>query len=367
MLQNGYQTAAFDNLCGWRAHPKQFVRGYNYYVNPTPQPLGNVERVSAADFNKCMFHWLKGHHKESPFFLFAHYWDPHTPYLQPEPYRTMFHHEPGSRSDLEVKTAKAGYQFVQGWGSVDNMMEGQTRFTRPYYDENDEIVSIDLYDGAIRYLDHHIGRFFQVLKGMGLYDETLIIIVADHGEALGQHGSWGHGSIYEHTIYVPIIMRHPDMPNGGVIQGFVQHADLFPTIVDITDAREWPEFSYWGEEANDDTSLDGLSLLNMASGGDKVRDRMYFEGGGYRGVRSGEWKLIARFAAAKKIGSVELYNMADDPMELMDLSEKRTDLTAELANDLISWVKEKLGPAGKDWAADLSVPWTCEIGKLSRQ
>jgi arylsulfatase A-like enzyme len=132
----------------------------------------------------------------------------------------------------------------------------------------------------------------------------------------------------------------------------------------MTDAREWPDFSYWGEESDDDISLDGYSLLNMASGGEEVRDRMYFEGGGYRGVRFGEWKLIARFAEAKKISSVELYNMADDPMELRDLSEKRTDLTAELANNLINWVKEKLGPAGKDWAADLSVPWTCEIGKL---
>lgn len=363
MLQNGYLTIAFDNMLAWRAHPKHFARGYNYYVNVGQQPIGRTERISTELLTHRMIQWLKVHaHEESPFFLLAHYWAPHTPYIQPEPYRTFFKHTPGDRGDLEIRKAAAGYEYVQGWGALGQMNEGETRFIRPYYDEFEEIISIDLYDGAIRYVDHYIGQLILALKELDLYNNTLIILTSDHGEALGQHGSWVHSLVYDHTIHIPLILTHPDLPKGKIVEGFVQHIDLFPTIQEMTGASEWPEVAYYSDDG-DDFSVDGQSLLELLSGGPPIRDRVYVEGGSRRCVRTNQWKLIAHFGHNSDEMPVELYNIPEDPMEIRDLSLTDTTTAADMKEDLVAWVESYLG--GKpDPAQDNPVSFTCEPGEL---
>jgi arylsulfatase A-like enzyme len=311
-----------------------------------------------------MIEWLETYAgEEAPFFLFAHYWLPHTPYSQPEPYRTLFSHKPGDHSDLEVRTAGAGYEYVQGWGTVDDMVEGETKFLRPYYNEIEEIVSIDLYDGATRYIDSQIGRVLQGLKDLGLYKDTLIILTSDHGEGLGQHGVWGHGTVYDHTVYVPIILKHPDLPQRKAVDGYVQHVDLFPTIQEITGATQWPDFTYYSDDG-DDPTLDGHSLVSMAGGGSPVRDRIYVEAGDRRrGVRTGAWKLVADLESPDEAQATALYNILNDPMEVRDLAAAEPQIASQLRADLVAWL-EAFSRKEVEATQEASAPFTCEAGKL---
>jgi len=94
---------------------------------------------------------------------------------------------------------------------------------------------IDLYDGEIAYLDQELGRFFDELDARGLYDPSLIIVTADHGEAFYEHGYWEHTqTLYEEMVRIPLIVKWPKgsaMPSGERVATQVSQTDVFPTLV----------------------------------------------------------------------------------------------------------------------------------------
>jgi len=110
--RGAYTTAAFDNLINFRSHMKQFVRGFEFYVNVTRSPSWLHHHVIADEVNERLLPWLDRHAHEH-FFLFVHYWDPHTPYNMPEAFRGRFDKAKG---DLVTRQAPDGYEYVPGWG-----------------------------------------------------------------------------------------------------------------------------------------------------------------------------------------------------------------------------------------------------------
>ncbi|MFC1783415.1 sulfatase, partial [Planctomycetota bacterium] len=125
-------------------------------------------------------------HQNEPFFLFLHYFDPHDAYEPPEPFASRY--------------------------------------------------ADDLYSGEIAYTDHCIGQVIDQLKDLELYDSTLIIIVGDHGEALGEHGETTHGYyIYQSTIHVPFIIRAPGIDQPKEVEQTVSLVDVAPTILGYLD------------------------------------------------------------------------------------------------------------------------------------
>ncbi len=135
----------------------------------------------AEETNRYANLWLEKYHRDK-FFLFLHYFDPHNPYEPPEPFATDF---------------------------ADN-----------------------LYAGEIAYTDYCIGQVIKKLKELSLYDSTLLIITADHGEMLGEHGEATHCYfIYESAIKVPLIMKIPDGPRNKIINDeVVGLIDIVPTV-----------------------------------------------------------------------------------------------------------------------------------------
>ncbi|HEX28537.1 TPA: hypothetical protein ENG04_00465, partial [Candidatus Poribacteria bacterium] len=164
-------TAAFDNLINFASHMDQFVRGFEYYVNLTRTSKPIHHHVVGGEINKRLIPWLESHSNER-FFLFVHYWDPHTPYNQPEEYRKVFSHKPGNLDDLVVKTAPAGYEYVPGWGKVGEIWDPDPAQSK---------VTIDLYDGEIRYVDALVGEVMEALERLNIADRTALIVTSDHG------------------------------------------------------------------------------------------------------------------------------------------------------------------------------------------
>lgn len=321
----GYTTAAFDNLLNFRSHMKQFVRGYEYYVNVTRSSRWVHHHVIGGEVNKRLIPWIEGH-KDEPFFLFVHYWDPHTPYNQPSEYRSMFKYE--SMSDLEKRKAPYGYGYVQGWGTCEEIMKPIPEREIQGWPSSKE-YPIDLYDGEIKYTDDLVKEVLESLDGSGILEDTAIILTADHGEQLGQHHHYGHPGLHEPNIFVPVILWHPrSLPQGKAIDGYVQQADIVPTVLDLI-----------GAEAT--TELDGESLLPIIKSGKNTRGKIFVESSQQRAILRDGWKLVK-----DAWGSIGLYNLNSDPMEVMNLADNKPDKRKELEKALDEWVKANI-PEGK--------------------
>ena len=322
--ENGdYTTAAFDNLINFRSHMKQFVRGFEYYINPTKTALWKHHFLVGGEINKRLLPWIK-EHKEEDFFIFVHYWDPHSPYNQPEEFRNIFHHEKGNLSDLKVVKAPAGYEYVPGWGKVGELWEEDKE------EKGGDVLitaerTIDLYDGEIRYTDHLISQIIDTLKQEKIDQETVVIITADHGEQLGQHGMYGHGHLHEANTWIPLIIWGPGrIPKGKRLKGYAQHTDLVPTILDLIEAKKRP-------------NLDGISLLGAIEGTETLPNQIFMEELGRRGVLKDNWKYIWDIT-----GKEELYNIENDPMEVINLVDKEKEKRQELRFLIEDWVFKNL-------------------------
>ena len=311
-------TAAFDNLINFASHMDQFVRGFEYYVNLTRTSKPIHHHVVGGEINKRLIPWLESHSNER-FFLFVHYWDPHTPYNQPEEYRKVFSHKPGNLDDLVVKTAPAGYEYVPGWGKVGEIWDPDPAQSK---------VTIDLYDGEIRYVDALVGEVMEALERLNIADRTAMIVTSDHGEQLGQHGMYGHGMLHEAVIYIPLIIRCPNLlPEGKIIEGYVQQADIAPTILELMglDEGKMPE-------------MDGSSLIPVIEGGKGTREEIFVEDQEYRAYMRGSWKYMRNYFNGKE----ELYEVRSDPMEVINLTEREGGRLKEMRSKLDGWVKENL-------------------------
>lgn len=339
-----YATAAFDNLINFRAHMKQFVRGFEFYTNITRSPAWLHHHVIADEVNHRLLPWLERHADEQ-FFTFVHYWDPHGPYNMPDKFRGKFDRKTG---DLVTKKAPDGYEYVPGWGSADNLPEGN------------ENRSIDLYDDEVFYTDYSIGLVLQKLEELNLLDETAIIITADHGEDLDLHGLWGHGTVHNTTIFVPLIIRDPkNLQKGKRISGFVQHADNLPTILEYFPKQERPEFGRiddnWMSEIPEE--FDGDSLLKLAHGERTAPDEIVAETHNQRAYISPPWKLIWY----KNDQESELFHLENDTLELNDRADDEKIILEELSDKLQGWIDRNLAGERTDPIFAKNGAWTCYI------
>lgn len=133
-----------------------------------------------------------------PAFLFLNYYDPHGPYDAPEPFATMF--------------LKEGARLSAGVPNGDELLAR--------------------YDAEVAYMDHHFGRLLDRLRQRGLYDAALIVVTADHGELLGEHGRIGHGeTLTEPELRIPLILKKPESTPGRVATP-AQLTDVLPTLLD---------------------------------------------------------------------------------------------------------------------------------------
>jgi arylsulfatase A-like enzyme len=220
-------------------------------------------------------------HRDRPFFLFLHYFDPHFAYLEHEGFRF----ERG-----------APYQgWIESHTPRNQMMERLETLT-----DADAREMRRLYDSEIAFTDHHIGRVLDRLRELELYDRTLILVTADHGEEFLDHGHLGHGkTLYQDVIAVPLVVRYPGR-GAGVVERPVALIDLFPTVLAAVGVKPGAE-------------VEGVSLLEEPEGG-----RLVFgstaQRGGLRSVRDDRFKLIHR-----RRGSPELYDLSLDPAERRNL------------------------------------------------
>ena len=228
--------------------------------------LGAIQRPGNEVVDHAL-EWMKGN-AASPFFAWVHLYDPHTPYEAPEPYKSAF----------------AG---------------------RPYQAE-------------IAFADAQIGRLIAFLEQRGQLDRTLIVVVGDHGESLGDHGEQAHGFfVYESVTHVPLVVRAPfSATRGRRINDPVRTVDVAPTVLDLLGIAP-------------DPSVDGRSLVPLLTGEksemglESYAEALYplhhFGWSDLRSLREGRFKLIAA-------PRPELYDLEADPAETTNVFDARRAL-----------------------------------------
>ena len=151
---------------------------------------------------------------DGPFYSFINLMDAHLPYHPPEEYVEQF--APGVDSTEVCQNSKA---YNCGARDIDD-------------EEWADITG--LYDAEIRHMDDQLGRLFDWLKAEGLWDETMVVVCADHGELHGEHDLYGHEfNIYDQLVNVPLLVKHPAVEPGRD-EGVVELLDLYHTVLDAT-------------------------------------------------------------------------------------------------------------------------------------
>lgn len=315
LKQYGYSTFGIDWLGRWHK------RGFDFYLGPKYDrrpPAGKLIDESIARIRTS----------KKPFFLFIHFWDAHTPYNAPDELYPLFAPEhPEMKMEALLKDIKS-----RDWKEYILKAGGEVK-------NAEEIVA--KYDAAIRSVDEEIDRLVNVLKDMGIYEDTIILITSDHGESLTEHGIYfDHHGLYETTTHVPLIMVH--VPGKGRIDKFVQHADIVPTFLDLLGIPM------------KGLNIDGMSLVPLIRGETEMtRDFVVFEEVNTQkkcAIRTDEWKYIEspseQQATCRRCGSVhggvtELYNLKKDPQELHNVIAEEGETAATLRDSLSSWEKSE--------------------------
>lgn len=218
----GYETGAF--IANKVLHTGNgFARGFDTFYSP-PEEIEAVDQPDAPELNARVLPWLEAH-RNDPFFLYVHYLDPHDPYDNPDVVDGRSPFYPEYRGRISGRHIQGVYA-----GKI------------PLDDPEDDTRHLKaLYDSEIRYVDRFIGRLIDSIPPRVL-ENTLIVLTADHGEELREHGGWKHGfTLYEDQIHVPLLVRWDRrIPAGSRLKGTVRLLDLLPTLVQAAGGKPDP-------------------------------------------------------------------------------------------------------------------------------
>ena len=281
----GYRTAAFVG-----AYPVAaafgFREGFDTFsedFKDSPIPGAGAQRP-ASDVVDATLGWLATP-ANAPFFVWMHLYDPHAPYDPPEPYRTQF----------------AG---------------------RPY-------------DGEIAYTDAQLGRVFEWLRSSGHDQDTVVAVLSDHGESLGEHGEVTHAVLlYEATLHVPLLLAGPGVPAGVTVPARVTTVDVAPTLLRLLGLTPPPAMT--GRDLR--PALRGERLPPEPLYAESLFGRLNCRWSSLRAWTADDWKLIDGSRA-------ELFHLSDDPHETQDRAAEEAPRVARMRAALHAAVA-KMAPAG---------------------
>jgi arylsulfatase A-like enzyme len=308
-IANGYVSDAFGFRRGWDLY-RNYVRG------GLPNRAQHVLADAAA--------WIAERKPEERFFLYIQTIDPHVPYVPPREFLDLYDAEPYGGPVKASETSKL----------LERIKAGQVTLTA-----RDRRRLEALYDGEISYHDAHAPKLYEALETLGVLDDTLVVVTADHGEEFFEHGSVGHGhSLYQELLHVPLFLRLPGrFPAATKVDAPAGLVDVLPTAFEALALPAPPE-------------LQGHSLLALAQGGETGAEVAFTEFlEGQRAVTGQRYKLIHRGYRPL------LYDLREDPAEDQDRAAERPIAARTMQLQLARYL-EWQERAGRDELRPRSVP-----------
>lgn len=256
----------------------RFVRTYPY--------------IPAEELNSRALSWLERHAGTGrPFFLWLHYMDVHGPYQ-----------------------AKIGNRFLNKYRAERLWRKAVSSPTEITNDEHEELIS--LYQTEVEYVDGALGGLIRELRGLGLLEETLVTITADHGEQFGEHGAYSHPhQLYDELTHVPLILDGPGWESGNVSE-LVPVLDVAPTLATAGDAEL--------------TSFIGTPLDEPDGRDEVIVSEADLSPTYTASIRTPDWRYVFRGETAAE----ELYIIEADPAQQQDVASKHPDTIEQMSNRL---------------------------------
>jgi arylsulfatase A-like enzyme len=339
LKEYGYATGAIINAPALKPE-FGLSRGFDFYdMTPLDGRIGDGTTRDALE-------WID-EHSGGPFFIFVHYFDPHIPYAPPPGYDDLFN--PGYEGRIKNPFDLEGFSLARP-----RLFEELKVLTA-----DDWAEVIDLYDGEIVYVDSAFGDLVRGVEERGLRDNTVIIMLSDHGEEFFEHGAFEHGhSLYDELIRVPLVVSMPGRVSEGIrVRNQVRLLDVTPTVFDLIGLPPQPHF-------------EGVSLVPYLTGQGSVEaaaDKLlpphiaFSEairlGTEKKAVTARPHKFIYDIVSAQK----EFYNLDADPGETHDVGDEAGS-SALLQSTLFKTVLEvdeswyiEMGAGGKSHVFDIKV------------
>lgn len=307
----GYKTAAFT--CGLDTVAAYGLgKGFDkYHVYSGTKAIG-----SFSDIMPLAMEWLNINQKNK-FFLFLHSYDVHPPYKK------------GCNINNIISDYKGVFKdSMLGYGEL-RMINGNMfsrRGKKVILSAEDIDYIIANYDNGIRCVDEYIGYLIDQLKSLNIYEKTIIVICADHGEELGERGAFnrfGRKNLYQEVIRVPLIIKFSDSSlKGRRISSLAGMVDVMPTILDLLNIPVGHE-------------LQGISLSGLIrNSADRTANKYVIAEAGHDKwaiVRDDGWKLL------HSLDGNELYDISNDPFERNNLIGKELDKEVILLKEFFVW------------------------------
>lgn len=276
LRERGYRTGA---VIGAFPLASRFgvAQGFDTYDDTLPpereRQMGYRQRP-ADEVSRAGLQWLEAA-GGTPFFLWLHYFDPHIPYVPPEPFAARFRDRP--------------------------------------------------YDGEVAFVDEQVGRVLERVRRPDLAASTLVVVMSDHGEGLGDHGEWTHGVfLYESTLRIPLLMALPGvLPAGRRVAAPVRSIDVLPTVLDLLRVPIIGDVQ--GESLR--PLYEGRAAPQRVVLSETKAPRENYAWSDLAAIREGSLKFI-------RAPRPELYDLSADPGETGNLYATRSDDASRLADDL---------------------------------
>jgi arylsulfatase A-like enzyme/Tfp pilus assembly protein PilF len=301
--RNGYRTAAFVGalVLDPRKLAPGFERGFDIYDAGFHRRRGSEDRYRSLErrgeevVNRALA-WLSKQ-PAGPFFLWVHLYDPHDPYSPPEPYQTRYQAEP--------------------------------------------------YDGEIAYTDSVVGRLITGLRTRGLFDGALLAVMADHGEAFGEHGENHHGIfLYDETIHVPLLFKLPGQHSSRKVETGVGLVDVAPTILQAAHLPVPPVMQ--GESLLSFMKLDQAGAASQPN--DSNLQRSVYAESAYGRLSFG-WSTLRAWRTEKYLyieaPERELYDQSADPLAAHNLAPDSKAVADTAAAQIVEFYRKTKGAAAE--------------------
>lgn len=333
LAKNGVRTASFSSfgnrhLAGW------FHFGFReFFLSSLKNGDENADEVNAV-----FLPWLEANGAEDHWFAHLNLWDPHTYYTEPRANFDFAAQFPAPAWPDAAEIARQ--QHLTGVRSASHIWTTAEEKRRDLWPNMPAAVRnraefehlINGYDGAIHFADAQLKRVFDGLKNLGVWDETAIIISADHGEAFGEMGQYmEHGSAALAVHHIPLIVRWPGLtPPGTVCDDLVHNIDLPPTVCEALNL-------------NVPGGWNGRSLLPQLRGetDGAPREKIVLSHGLHcrqRSVFDGKMAFVRTYEPSYyEYQPRMLFDIAADPHQTRDIANQQPETVAEMENYLLNW------------------------------
>ena len=336
----GYATVSFSSVAftglGTNLH-----QGYEELHERTSVDTGpQYTSKTAREFVDRAGDWIRNH-RDTPFFMYLHFFDPHPPFEPRRPWDATWADLTKREAHLQQREAMRKvianpFMADRAMATRDEMLKaGVDPATYLAYDK-------DWYDGSIRGLDAELARLFEQLRGLGLDRDVAVAFLADHGEEFQEHGRMWHGqSVYGELMHVPLVVRWPaGIKGGNVVDEPVELIDVAPTLLELS--------ALGRPEAMQGQSL--LPLLRPSAGASAAWKRRpvimekqpmggneHPEASQAFAIIDGNWKLIHNTIREADRPEYELFDVSKDPLDAKNVASEHPDVVQRLSKALDGW------------------------------